>query len=397
MPKKIRIRPRFYIIAIAAAALIAGLLVIILHGPAEAYAQTGTIVWKKEADAVVMRDERIVRTENYGKTVFAVQEGEKVERGIKVADVYKWGYNENSVKDLMDIQQKIKDYQENNILRDILDKDLESINSKIAEKQDEIDAVINGRSTNDLLLIQQQTQGLMAQRMDYLKQTVQADEALNALYAQQDELTKRINSWKIEILADAPGTVSFYLDGYEDLLRLDNMDQITYNDLINITSGIGKTKATESASQKPLYRLVNDGKWYCLLLSPKGGMDELRQDTTVNINFEGFSEQTYQAKVSLLRDMQGGARVTVLQIDGSIGPMLDVRRVKAHLKVDFTGIKLPAAAVKKQDGKEGVYLLEGSSKRFVFIDVLAREGNDCIIRPKYAGDEISINQRIQLQ
>ncbi|MDP2891753.1 MAG: HlyD family efflux transporter periplasmic adaptor subunit [Bacillota bacterium] len=397
MTKKIRIRPRFYFIVIVVSALLIGLGVILLQGPSEVYAQAGSITFEKETDAVVMRDERIVRTENYGKTVFAVSEGEKVEQGVKVADVYKWGYNENSLKDLMDIQQKIKDYQENNILRDILDKDLDGINSKISENEDEMASIVSGKQRGDLLGLQRGLEALMLQRRAYLKKTVKADEELTGLYNQEDELLRRIDSWKIEILADAPGIASFYLDGCEDLLRLENMEKVTYADLKNIIKGLGKSQSKETASLKPLYRLVNDGKWYCLLLSQGEALSALRPDTVLDVNFEGFYEKTYEAKVTAVREMEDGAWITILEINDAIGSMLDVRRVKAHLRTDFSGIMIPFSAVKTQDGKEGVYLIDGNSKRFVIVDVLAKDGENCIIRPRYAGDDIPVNQKISLK
>ncbi len=397
MPKKLRIRPRFYIFTIVGLALIVVAAVLLLQGPSECFAQQGSMTYEKKVNAVIMRNEQVESAENYGMTEFAAEEGAAVESGQKIADVYKWGFNDSILKDLMDVQQKIKDYQENTILRDILDKDLNDINSQISETENSITAVINAREAADLLGLQEKLQGLMAQRKDYLKKTVKEDEQLGALYAQEQELTSRINSWRIEQTAPDPGVVSFYLDGYEEVLRPENINKITFDDISNIIGGLGKAKAKETATTKPLYRLADGSKWYCLIAATGNELQGLKEGVEVNINFEGFPEKPFKGKPSKIRDIDKNHKVYVLEIDDAIGPLMDVRRVTANLRIDFTGTKLPASAVKKQESKSGIYLLDGAQKRFIPVDVLASDGKECIVMPAYSGDTIQTNQRVSLR
>lgn len=396
MPKKIRIRPRFYIISIIGIVALITAGVLLLQGPSECYAQQGSMTYEKKINSVIMRNEQVVSAENYGITEFIANEGASVERGDKIADIYKWGFNDSVLKDLMDVQQKIKDYQENNIMRDILDKDLNDINSQISQAENDIAATVNTREKGDILVLQQKLQGLMAQRKDYLKKTVKEDEQLTNLYTQEQELTTRINSWRVEQQAPDPGVVSFYMDGYEDVLKPENIKKISLNDINSIMNGIGKAKAKETATQKPLYRLVDGSRWYCLV--PAGNeLQGLKKGIEVNINFEGFAEKPYKGKVTEVQEIDNSHKIYVIEIDDAIGPLMDVRRVTANLRVDYSGAKLPLSAIKKQDGKTGIYLLDGTEKRFMLVDVLASDGKECIVAPANAGDAISANQRISLR
>ena len=51
---------------------------------------------------------------------------------------------------------RIKDYQENNLYKEIIDNDLETINNNIEQKTVQIIKTINQEEQNDLLLLERE-------------------------------------------------------------------------------------------------------------------------------------------------------------------------------------------------------------------------------------------------
>lgn len=75
--------------------------------------QEATMTFEQTYPVVLIRDETVYSATNYGQAVFYASEGERVSKCSKIAEVYRWGYNESLFKDLIAVQQQIRDYQEN--------------------------------------------------------------------------------------------------------------------------------------------------------------------------------------------------------------------------------------------------------------------------------------------
>ena len=83
----IRINPKFYVfLGIVAAIVIA--IVFFITNVNTAVVEQGEIMFEKALPVVVVRDEQVISATSYGKPNYLVQEGERVEAGASVADIY---------------------------------------------------------------------------------------------------------------------------------------------------------------------------------------------------------------------------------------------------------------------------------------------------------------------
>ena len=165
--KVVNIRPYLYGGAVLLIVLIVVLL--ITSVPKTVKAQKGELVYTDNFASVIIRDEKVYETENYDKAVFIAAEGEKVKKGAEIAEVYKWGYNDNILNSLLELQNNILQYQEDTILKDIVNVELTQFNEKIQQKSDEIHQVIAGEKEGDIITLERELKDLMTQRKDYLK------------------------------------------------------------------------------------------------------------------------------------------------------------------------------------------------------------------------------------
>lgn len=134
-----------------------------------------------------------------------VAEGEVVEAGVPVAELYTSGYSEKDLQNLITLQKTIKEYQQNNILKNIVDATLEEYNQKISDKLEEISQASSSTRVQNLLVLEHELSELMAQRQAYMKQIVTPDDQLNSLYQQEAELQAKIDANKQVIGADGEG------------------------------------------------------------------------------------------------------------------------------------------------------------------------------------------------
>lgn len=335
------------------------------------------MVYEKQVQAVIVRDEKTVTQENYGKISFVAAEGEKVKAGTKVAEVYAWGYNDKVLQDLISVQTEIKAYQENDILKQVFQKDLQNVNGKIETL---VTSLCDGSSGGnlDLIKLESDLTGLMQQQKKLLKKACTPDDMLQRLYDREKELKDRLDAWISDVVTEEAGTISFYFDGFEQLMTPDQIDKLKRNDIENILNNAATQKIDVSEGSKPLFRLVNSNKWYCLIVGDKD--DNLKTGLVYDLAFEGLLDQPYTGRLLSQREMDSGV-LYVLEISDDIGPLLSVRKANATLGKTYEGMKVPENALTSQNDKQGVMAVVSGKDVFVPVNVVYREDGYAMIEP----------------
>ena len=66
-----------------------------------------------EQTGIIVRSEKLYKSENYAKTEFIAEEGQVVAAGAEIANVYSWEYNDEVVESLRLIREKILEINAN--------------------------------------------------------------------------------------------------------------------------------------------------------------------------------------------------------------------------------------------------------------------------------------------
>ena len=376
------------IIAAAAAAVV--VLVLLLH-TGTVYTKQGSIDYETQQQAVVVRDEQVISAENYGTAEFVASEGERVAQGALVAEVYKLGYNEKVMSELVDVKTKIMQYQENNVLADVIDADLDAINSDITKKGEEISQIINGQSDKNLVTAEKELNQLLQDKEDYLKNKINADAQLTEYYDQETQLEERVNSWRQEVVAPAAGPVSFYFDGCEELINAQNIQQLTIQNINDILNGSTLGQTTSDGTVRPVYRLVNNYEWYLVMVSTTP-VQEFAIGNQFQIAFDEYLDKQYVGNVVGVRQEESGYVYTV-KITDDIGQLLSTRRTKAKIYTTFEGIMVPTSSIKTENGMTGIYVKDEYGSTFVEVNVLTEKDGQAIIE---AANDYTLSEGMEI-
>lgn len=360
-----------------AAIVVVVVLAIVLPGRTFV-AESGDINFEMNSSGIIIRSEKLYKSENYGKTEFIAKEGEAVTKGTPIAEVYSWDYNDQDYKDLKELQETIMDYQQQNILKNVRDKDIESLNSLIEEKTDEIRMVVKGEKDGDLLALDRELDALMKERSEFLRDAAAEDGQLKNFYEKEQALISRIENWKQTILAEDEGVVSFYFDGTETILTPANMKKLTVKNINDVMQGKTYYTADMSAATRPLYRLVNQNEWYVVMIADKL-IPEFENNTSFKVQFTG-SETAYYGKVSGHTE-DSGKIIYYFAFEQPIDKLLLARQVEMKISASYVGVKVPVSAVKKQDDVVGVYYRKGEEKVFEPVEVLIENEGYAIVQP----------------
>lgn len=368
--------------SVAALALIVTLFVLVRTETATV--QTGQISFSYTGTGIIVRTEKLYRSENYGKTVFIAEEGQRVKAGDEIADVYSWDYNEKRVESLKALQDNIMDYQENHILKDVLSKGLQSQNQLIEQKTEEIKQVVAGEKKGDLLRLERELRNLLQQRQKFLRETAQEDDMLKDYYEQEKALEDMIEDWKKTILAEKDGRVSFYFDGTETLLTPENMTKLTVSNIIDIVNGKKFYKFDATTASRPLYRLVDENEWYAILVSDTPIL-EFESPTAFKIDMKDSDKLTGKI-ISSKEDSD--KYMYYLKFSQPISGQLLTRQADMRVFAEYVGLKVPAQAVVEKDGQKGINTDIDGSRVFEPVNVLTQQNGEAIIQ--------AVNQKSKL-
>lgn len=355
------------------------------------FLHTGDIEEIQNCKVTILRDESVVYSEDYGKITYLVSEGERVTKGTPILELYKLGFDENMIKDLNEIQIKIKNYQQENILKNIIDNDLNQINNQIDAQTFKINQYIKNNEENKVQLVERQIKALMIKRQNYLQKTIEADDYLNNLYEKEKEANIRIQAYKTSVNAEDSGVISFYFDGCENLLGMDKLDQLTSSDVKNIISKTVPIKTTEAKVQRPIYRIINNYKWYLLLADTSEV--EFLINNEYNISFDTNSNRIYKGKIIKINKTDK-KNLVIIEMLEDIGSLVSDRNIGVTISKKTNGFIIPINALEKRGKQNGVFIMNQSNKSFVSIKILTQNKKYAIIEEEGIDKLLTQNTRI---
>lgn len=390
---KRKIAPRFYIVIGIIVVIVGVALFMLLKGNTYSDMKQGTIKFEQTLSTIIVRDEKVIKAETYGKITFNVAEGETVKKNQQIAELFKWGYKDTVMQDLVSTQSDIMTYQINTILKGSLDVELTNKNQSILDKLATIKSVVNGKKDGNLAQLYNELQTLLNERKTLFKSKVQsnADSKLTKLYEQEQAAIERINGWKTTLTTDTAGIVSFYFDGYEDLMQPSNLANITLNDYKTVAKSTASTSKSDSNVQ-PIYRLFN-GTWYCVFNIENAPSYYYAKDQQFDIVFDGYYDKPFTGKVVNVRQIDSKNTLFTVQMNEAIGNLLSIRNIKATFKATYSGFTVPAAAIKTKDNTTGIYVQSGNDNVFVPVQVIMKDDNNAIVK---ALDNTSFNEGIKV-
>ena len=348
---RLKLKPKFYIFIAMAAAAVIGLLVLFIPGRSWGVVSYGSFGTNRDVSTAIIRDEESITVEKYDKLIYLAKEGEHVDIDAPIAQVLKWGYSDDMMQSLLQIESEIYRKQ-SELMSGVSDADLDSINASITVVLRSIRESVMQNSGKDLLDLELELKRLLSERSQRLKDKVNASEELSSLYAEEEIRQTQISQWSSSIVATKSGKVSFYFDGFEQALNAQKLDMITSDLVSRALSGTGAGSSPEDGSAL-LYRLVQDGEWYCAFLT--NAYDPLRvvEGEAYSVVFDGFSA-TYSG-IALAPVISGSKVVNILKFSMELGPFMGVRSIKANVSIEASGIKVDEDALRVQKNSEGIY------------------------------------------
>ena len=382
--KRRRIKKGVLAIILAFLFVIAAVLTFILiFGGAEATSRTGKLSGKKTYSAVVIRSEKIAVVKDFDTADYLVRNGQQVRKGDSVMNVYNLGYSRENTEKLLTVREQILDAQ----LRsdgETRDPELKSLNDGIASARDMLSKAVMNGNTSAVQTISANLKKLLSERSDYLREKSQQNETLRGLYQQEDDLLQAVEAQRVTVAAERDGVVSFYIDDFASTLNADKIGQ----DLVTaelISKALDKNERFKwtGSSSSSAFRLVNPNEWYCAFLTGTSESLRVAPGKEYSVEVKGYGSFIGTGVSSFVNDKNV---VNIMKFSQNLGALIDVRTCEISIAYEAEGMMIEKRAIQFKDGETYIEIVTDNGRANVYVDVLAEDGRNAIIRIRGNGN-----------
>lgn len=385
-----RIRFRFFIFLIII--IISPILISKLgkNQPTYASVEYGEMTIWEECKALIIREEKVYSASSYEKVDYFVAQGDEVDKDTLVAMLYKRSYRKELVDNLYQVKHKISDYQQKNIIQDVLDKDYDRIESNINDSVRLIQSNIQLGMVNDMERKEKELRSLLLRRQELLDKKVSPDNYLKQLYAEEERLSKDLEEWKVEIIAPEAGIVSFHLDGLENMLNPGIIDYLTIDGMWEYESSLGNKQSYPG--EYPFLKIVNPERWYlaCEILHNRVFY---QKGDLINVKFLSYGETYLEGTVYKISRGTDSTMV-ILELTEGIDAALEGRNISIEIGNTTEGLMVPTQAIITNRDGTGVKVISQGETSFVPIKIKVTDGNQAIIEKQGDAGNISLHDRV---
>lgn len=319
----------------------------LIRNPADTvYVEMGQIEEEELAVGYIIRDETVLKGENYKNGIEQKKtEGEKVAKGEAIFRYYS-NNEENLVEKIKELDLKIDEAMlaENPFFSD----------TKVLEEQ--IDSKINQLyEENNLKIIQdykQEINGNMAKKAKIAGEQSPSGSYLKKLINERKEYENKLNSGTEYINATKSGVVSYRVDGYEEILTVDDLGKYNKKFLESLKLKTGQIIPTSSESGKIIEN------YYCYIVTNLDSDYAKGVEIGDEVKLRLPSGQEVEATIEY-KTVEDNNYTITLKIEKGVEELISYRKISfSIIWWSKSGLKVPNTAILKEskDGNEISYV-----------------------------------------
>ena len=367
----------FLSIIICAAVVALYAIISLISSPTDTFVlQKSKISSENSKVGYIIRDEHIIDCQDEQKTIEPIKaEGERV--ATKKA-VFKY-YNVDQEEITKQIDDLNKEIQEALVGQtDLFSSDVKALETQIETQLSYI------KEENNMQKIKEYKNNIsnyIIKKAKIAGSLSAAGEYINDLISKRTELEETLTNGSEYIYSDYSGVVSYRIDGLEEELTIDKIENLTTKDLesLNLTTGQIVGKSQNQA------KIVNNFECYIAVPFGRDVLEKTSENKSVNLRIANQDE--IKANVyKILED--GNKEIVIFKITDDVEKLIDCRKIALDVVWwEYEGLMIPKKTILYENGLS--YIIRKKNGRFekILIKIIKQNDNYCIIG-NYSTDEL---------
>lgn len=356
-------------------------VVMFIKNPTDTFTvEQGKIYQTEKTVGYIIREETVVKGSNYKNGIEQIKtEGERVAKGEAIFRYYSSG-EESLISKIKDLDAKIDEAisKENTLLPGDIKALEKQIESQIMSLREET-------SIQTITKVKKEISNNIVKKAKIAGKLSPAGSYLNKLINERSTYENKLNEGSEKLNAPISGTVSYKVDGYEEVLNPKDFSKITLKFLNNLNLKTGQIVADSKESAK----IINNFECYiaCVLDSKQAQEAEVGKKVKLKLsnNKEVTSKIEYISK-------EDDKVIIVFKIDEQVQEMISYRKISFEIIWwSDSGKKIPNTAIgKEQKGENEVSYIVRTRNGYqdkIWIKIL-RQNDKYAIVDNYTSEEL---------
>lgn len=317
---------------------------------------------------VVIRDEQVIENNIENKKIEPIKnEGERVAVGNPVLKYY--NVNEEEITSQIDeLNSKIQEALLGK--KDLFPSDLKALEGQI---ENQIENLRDENNIQNILEYKSNISNYIVKRAKIAGSLSTAGEYINNLISQRNTLEQTLNEGAQYVCSSTSGVVSYRIDGLEEKLSLNNLENITSEDLktVNLTTGQIVSKNENKA------KVINNFECYIAVSLNSENAKKAKEGSSIILRISNQNE--VKAQIYKIKEDDDG-RLIVFKITDGVENLINHRKVSVDvIWWQYTGLIVPKSAILYEDGKSYVCIKKNADFSKVLVNVEKENDNYCLI------------------
>jgi len=337
-------------------------------------------------DAYVIRNETVLHSQSGGGVNYAFEDGEKVSKNAKIADVYSDAGGRELTAEIIEIDNKITVLENSNAEKNspasdtqIIDNRINSLYYLIREKLESGDIEYALRKKNELLT-------LLNKRQIVVQAVESFDDKILSYRNERGYVASQMSDISETLYADRTGYFYTTVDGYESIFTVEEAESLTLESFDRMVASSPVDRGGTAIG-----KIVTDYNWYvvCEITSEQNRI--FTEGVSYRVIFPYSSSEEISMTLEKIVAPTDSDRVLLLFKTGTLPAGFNYLR-KQEIEIvqsEYTGYKVPLSSVRMVDGQLGVYILVGNIVKFKTIEPLLEQNDYYIVKeqPNWMEDE----------
>ena len=338
--------------------------------------ENGKISSETSTEGYIIREETVLKGENYKNGMSQIKaEGEKISVNENAFRYYT--KDEESLNNkIKELDNKIAEAQseENNIFS----SDVKVIENEIENK---INQMNNVRDAQKLQEYKGEIEELIKKKTKIIGELSPTGSYMKNLIQKRSEYEKQLNSGSEYMKAQNSGVVSYKVDGLEEKLNINSLDNITEEFLNKLNLKTGQIIPSSNESGK----IVNNYYCYIATVIKNNDTQKLEEGKYVKIRLTNGDE--ISAKVEKLKP-DNDKYIAILKITKDVEELIEYRKINFDIIYwSYSGLKVPNTSLIEENGLKYVVRVRAGYKDKILVKVNKSNETYSIIED-YSTDEL---------
>lgn len=335
----------------------------------------GEIVKGGKYDCLIVRNEKVIKSPSEGEIKYFVEEGEKVEKYFKVAEIYSNLINEKEKAKLIDLNKRIKQIQTNK--SNLFDMDTDKLDSEINNIIQEIKKNSVDNNFYKVTLLKEEFKNKIEKKRRISGDKSFSGLTLEHLKTEKERLENKFRNSLLEIKSNESGVISYNIDGFEEILTPQNIANIKYDFFESMEIKLNSFKLSRVIYDQPIFKIVDNTSWYIIAFTNLKDSKTFRIGQSVTIDF--YDDKINGLVENIYSDNNKG--IIVIKTSQYAKNFTKERKIKLNIiKEHYSGLKIHKDSIVEKNGQFGVFILDINKKaKFTPIKIKGYDENFAIV------------------